>query len=104
MGEVITDPFEQLLQIAFGNPLGLSNARRRKFGIVEPALDGLANPVQDRGLGRGVTRVRGRGRKLMVSDSSVRAVASSIREKTSASPPGAITRASPNFNLPVMRP
>jgi len=36
--------------------------------------------------------------------SSVRAVASSIREKTSAKPPGATTRGSPKRGLPVMRP
>ena len=52
MGEIVADAFEQLLQIALGYPLGLRDARGREIGIVEPALDGLADPVQDRGLRR----------------------------------------------------
>ncbi|MHC2438057.1 hypothetical protein ACVMB0_005432 [Bradyrhizobium sp. USDA 4451] len=41
---------------------------------------------------------------LSSSVSSVRAVASSMREKTSATPPGATTRASPSRSLPGIRP
>src|SRR4029077_18958265 len=52
MGKVVADAFEQFLQISFGNSLSLGDARRREFGIVEAALDGLANPVQDSGLRR----------------------------------------------------
>ncbi len=51
--EIVADALEQLLQVALGNPFGLRDTRRRKLGIVEVALDGLANPVQDR-------RLRGR--------------------------------------------
>ena len=54
MGEVVSDAFEQFLQVALGDPLGLGHARGRKLGVVQRALDGLADPVQDRCLRRGV--------------------------------------------------
>ena len=49
MREVVAGGFKQFLQIALGNAFDLRDARRRDFGIVEPAFDGLANPVQQRG-------------------------------------------------------
>ena len=65
MGEIVADPFEQFLQIAFGNSLRLRNARGRQFRVVQPALDGLANPVQQRGLGGRAARLRRRPDQLM---------------------------------------
>ena len=124
MGEIVADRLEQFLQIALGNALGLRDARRHQFGIVEPALDGLADPVQHRGLRRARSGIRGRAppadarasagdRRAIarpnsirhrLSVSSVRAVASSRRENTSARPLGGTTRGSPNRGLPEMRP
>src|ERR1700675_4771835 len=58
VGKIVADAFEQFLQITLGDSFGLSDARRREFGIVEPALDGLTNPVQDCRLRRGVAGIR----------------------------------------------
>ena len=58
MSEIVSSTLKQFLQISFGDALSLGDARRRKFGIVEPPLDGLANPVHDRGLGRPPAGVR----------------------------------------------
>lgn len=52
MGEVVADRLEQLLQVTLGNALGLRDTRRHQIGIVEAALDGLADPVQQRSLRR----------------------------------------------------
>ena len=124
MGEIVADAFEQLLQIALGNAFGLRDARRRKFGIVEPALDGLADPVQQRRLGgadAGVGRRR-RAARARASGADRRGFARrppirrrsacpafvrsrpACRENTSAKPPGATTRGSPSRGLPAMRP
>ena len=65
MGEIVAGPFEQFLQITFGNAFRPGNRRRRELGIVEPALDGLANPVQDRSLRRAAARIRRWTRELM---------------------------------------
>ena len=65
MGEIVADAFEQLLQIALGNSLGLRHARRRQIGIVEPALDGLTNPMQDRGLRGGAVGIGSAARELV---------------------------------------
>ncbi|MET4831468.1 hypothetical protein ABIF44_000875 [Bradyrhizobium japonicum] len=65
MGEIVADRLEQLLQVALGNPLGLRDARRHQFGIVEPPLDGLADPMQQRGLRRTRSGIGRRGRQLM---------------------------------------
>ncbi|MGY4359688.1 hypothetical protein ACVW0J_006181 [Bradyrhizobium sp. i1.7.7] len=65
MGEIVADRLEQFLQVALGNPLGLRDARRRQFGIVEPPLDGLADPVQQRGLRRTRSGIGRRSRQLM---------------------------------------
>ena len=65
VGEVVADSLEQLLQIALGNPFRLRDTRRHQIGIVEAALDGLADPVQQRGLRRARSGIGGRGRQLM---------------------------------------
>jgi len=65
MGEIVADPLKQLLQIALGDAFGLGDARRREVRIVEPALDGLTDPVQDRRLRRGVAGVRRRACELV---------------------------------------
>ena len=81
MGEIVADAFEQLLQIALGDPFGLRHPRRRQLGIVEPALDGLADPVQDRGLGRAVAGIGAPARELpqrSVSSRSARLCATAV--------------------------
>ncbi|BAL76916.1 hypothetical protein S23_37180 [Bradyrhizobium cosmicum] len=65
MGEIVANRLEQLLQVTLGDSFGLRDARRHQFGIVEPALDGLADPVQQRSLSRAGPCVGGRGRELM---------------------------------------
>ena len=65
LGKVVAYTFEEFLQIALGNSLHLRDARRRQFGIVQPAFDGLANPVLDRCLRRRMARIRYGRRVLM---------------------------------------
>ncbi len=63
MREIVVDALEQLLQIALGNTLRLRDPRRRQIGIIQAAFDGLADPVQDRGLSRRVAGVGGGSRE-----------------------------------------
>src|SRR5690348_37009 len=65
MAEIVTCPFKQLLQITFGNSFHLRHARRSELGIVKPALDRLADSMQERRLCRAARRVGCRCCKLM---------------------------------------
>ena len=55
VAEIITDPFEQLLQVSLGNPFALCHTRRRQAGILEPPLDDLADAIHDRCFGGAAT-------------------------------------------------
>ncbi|MEH2470568.1 hypothetical protein V1284_002012 [Nitrobacteraceae bacterium AZCC 2299] len=45
MRKTAAGAFEQFLQVALGDTLGLGHPRRRQIRIAEPALDGLSGSV-----------------------------------------------------------